>query len=244
MINITQQSIIKRLQQQILATEGFKASTQQPGHKVGFAAIENHFPNHTFPTGTIHEFLCEKDEHSASTNAFIFGILSKLNSKQGYYLWIGKQRKLSPAGLKLFGILPHQIIFINLTKPKDILWATEEALKCKSLNAVISELEGITFAQSQRLQLTVEKSRVTGFILRTQTENISATACMARWRISPKPSQQAEELPGLGFTCWQVELLKVRNGSTANFEVTWRNQQFHISEIPAIPFSFKQAIGS
>lgn len=70
-----------------------------------------------------------------------------------------KTTPIIPPGLNYFGIPAHQIIFINLVKPKDILWATEEALKCQSLNGVISELEAITFAQSQRLQLTVEKAK-------------------------------------------------------------------------------------
>lgn len=129
-------------------------------------------------------------------------------------------------------------------KPKDILWATEEALKCQSLNGVISELEAITFAQSQRLQLTVEKSKVTGFILRTQTGPIHATPCAARWQISPIASLNLAQLPGVGFANWQVELLKVRNGNTANFSISWYNGQFHTIETPVPQPFLTHAIGS
>lgn len=244
MKNLAQKLIIQRLQRQILDLEGFKNDAKHPYTKLGFAPIEKHFPNQVFPTGTIHEFISTQPEHTACTSAFIFGLLSKLHQQQGIYLWIGKQKQLFTPGLTLFGIPPHHIIFVNLVKPKDILWATEEALKCKSLSGVISEVEGISFAQSQRLQLTVEKSKVTGFILRTQPDNITATACAARWKITPIASENINGMPGVGFANWQVQLLKVRNGSTENFTVAWHNHQFYVKEHHhAVPL-FSQAISS
>ena len=239
-----QKIIIERLKREILDLEGFKNKAQHAQSKLGLSTLEHNFPNQTFPTGTIHEFVSEKPEHTACTSAFISGILTKLNDQNGIYIWIGKQKQLFPVGLKKFGIQPHQIIFINLVKQKDILWATEEALKCKSLSGVISELEDITFAQSQRLQLTVEKSKVTGFILRTQTERIHATACAARWQIKPLPSENEGHLPGVGFSKWQVDLLKVRNGNTAGCVITYHHGQLAIVETEnTYPFTH-QAIGS
>lgn len=239
-----QKIIIERLQREILDLEGFKTKAQHTQPKLGLSALEDNFPNRTFPTGTIHEFVSEKPEHTACTSAFISGVLAKLNNQNGVYVWIGKQKQLFPVGLKKFGILPHQIIFINLVKQTDILWATEEALKCKSLSGVISELQDITFAQSQRLQLTVEKSKVTGFILRPHTERISATACAARWQIKPSASENEDHSPGIGFAKWQVDLLKVRNGNTASCMVTYHHGQLAIVET-ANPYPFThQAIGS
>jgi len=236
--------IIERLQREILDLEGFKKKAPHAQTKLGLRALEANFPNQTFPTGTIHEFVSENPEHTACTSAFISSVLTKLNKQNGIYIWIGRQKQLFPGGLRNFGIQPHQIIFINLVKQKDILWATEEALKCKSLSGVISELEDITFAQSQRLQLTVEKSKVTGFILRTQTERISATACAARWQIKPLSSENESLLPGVGFSKWQVDLLKVRNGNTASHTITYHHGQLAIVETRnTYPFTH-QAIGS
>lgn len=244
MQSLTQKLIIERLQKQILDLEGYKSEVQEQRSKLDFALIEKHFPNQVFPTGTIHEFVSGQPEHTACTSAFIFALLSKLHSNRGIYVWIGKQRQLFASSLVFFGIHPHQIIFINLVRQKDILWATEEALKCRSLSGVISELEDLTFAQSQRLQLTVEKSKVTGFILRTQTERINATACAARWQITPLVSENQENLPGVGFARWNVELLKVRNGSTGSCAITYQHRQFTTEQTAkTYPFTH-QAIGS
>lgn len=236
-------NIISRLQEQILCLEGFKHKPAGEQSKLGITDIEKNFPNGVFPTGVIHEFLSEKPENTACTSAFISALLFKLHQNKGFYIWIGKQKQISPVGLKNFGILPHQIIFINLIKQKDILWATEEALKCKSIKAVISELDDITFAQSQRLQLTVEKSKVTGLILRTQTQQLNATACAARWKITASNSNTADNLPGVGFAKWKVELLKVRNGSTASCQIIWQNQQFNTVKLPITPLLTQKIVG-
>ena len=84
----------------------------------------------------------------------------------GACIWISAARKIFPPGLKAFGIEPDRVIFVDLKREKDVLWATEEVLKCEGLAAVASEIRELSFTVSRRLQLAVEKSRVTGFILR------------------------------------------------------------------------------
>ncbi|RZJ82359.1 MAG: Error-prone repair protein ImuA [Flavobacterium sp.] len=226
MQKIFKENIIEQLRQQITVLEGHKQLPTKSSKNIGLNFLDACFPQRVFPTGVIHEFLSEEAENLACTTAFIGGLLAKINPKNSFYIWIGNQKKVFPAGLKVFGLQPHQIIFISLAKQKDILWATEEALKCKSVQGVISELESISFAQSQRLQLTIEKSNVTCYILRTNNQT-NATTCTARWQISPQVSYSTDaELPGIGFANWKVELLKVRNGTPTSFNVAWLNGQF------------------
>ena len=91
----------------------------------------------------------------------------------------------------------------------------------------VGEVRELNFKQSRRLQLAVEQSRVTGFILRNQSKKLSATACAARWQVSPLPSEAADGLPGLGFPRWQVELLKVRNGQGGSWVLEWADGKFN-----------------
>ena len=46
-------------------------------------------------------------------------------------------RTIFPPALKSFGIAPDKIIFIDLKKEKEILWAMEEALKCDGLQQLL-----------------------------------------------------------------------------------------------------------
>ena len=70
----------------------------------------------------------------------------------------------------------------------------------------------LNFTSSRRLQLAVEQSRVTGFIIREDPKQLGTTACISRWKINSLPSALPDKMPGLGFPRWQVELLKARNG--------------------------------
>src|SRR5690606_13935094 len=109
------------------------------------------FPNGIFPTGAIHEFISPGSEEAAATNGFISGIIGRLMQQKGTCLWISTKRTLFPPALKLFGIEPDRVIFIDLPRPKEALWAIEEALKCDALSAVVGELRELSFNESRRL---------------------------------------------------------------------------------------------
>src|SRR5687767_4444679 len=132
--------IIARLQREILTLQGFR---NIPGHytdDLGLGPIMKAFPNNVFPTGAIHEFICKAKEDVAATCGFTSGILASLMRNGGASLWICSKRTLFPPALTTFGIAPEKIIFIELNRERDVLWATEEALKCSSLSAVVAEL--------------------------------------------------------------------------------------------------------
>src|SRR5690606_18931399 len=100
----------------------------------------------------------------------------------GFCLWVSTGRSLFPPALAFFGIEPQHIIFIDVKRDKDALWVMEQGLKCKALAAVVAELQEVSFAQSQRLQLAVEKSRVTGFLHRRRPRRENTLACVSRFR--------------------------------------------------------------
>lgn len=109
-----------------------------------------------------------------------------------------------------------------------MLWALEEALKCEGLAAVIAEVSDINLTQSRRLQLTVEKSGVTGLLIRNNIQKIATSACVARWQIKPLISELEDGMPGVGFPRWKVELLKVKNGSPGSWDIEWSDNKFNL----------------
>src|SRR5690606_34637344 len=130
-----------------------------------------------FPSFGVHEFISRSREDSAATSGFMGGLLSKLIGSDGVCLWISTSRLLFPPSVRTFGVLPDRVVFVDIARERDVLWATEEALKCGGLTAVVAELQEMDFVQSRRLQLAVEKSRVTGLILRCNPRAIGSTAC-------------------------------------------------------------------
>lgn len=226
----TKQDTINKLRKDILLWEGFKPPLADGAGSIGLDCIEAAFPNGVFPVGAIHEMLCPTPEHLAACIGFMAGVLSSLAAKGGVCLWINRYQRLFAPSLSFFNIPPHHFIFVDVKQEKDALWVMEEALKCEGLTAVIAELQTITFAQSRRLQLAVERSKVTGFILHNDPQKARASTCVARWQVTQLESEIEDGLPGVGFPRWQVELLKVRNGKPGSWAVSWDGNGFTIIE--------------
>jgi protein ImuA len=184
--------------------------------------MEASFPGNVFAKGAVHELISNYREEATCTSGFICVVLGKLIQNKGYCLWISTvpRRSIFPSALKGFGIDPERILFVDAGKTKDTLWAIEEALKCDVLMAVVGEISELNFNDSRRLQLAVEKSHVTGFIHRFRPKTENAVACVSRWKIKPVASSLSNA-PGVGFSRWDVELLKVRNGKTGKWQVQW-----------------------
>jgi protein ImuA len=218
-------AVFEKLQTDILRLQGFKASADT--HiDTGLGPILDAFPNRCFPLGAVHEFLSPKPENMAATTGFVMGLLSPLMNNSGASVWIRRESNIFPPGVRHFGIEPDRVIFLDLHKEKDILWTMEEALKCGALTAVVGELPDLNFTDSRRLQLAVEKSKVTGFAVRSNIVKVGPTACVSRWRISPLPALPVDDLPGIGYPQWKVELLRVRNGKNGVWNVGWKNGAF------------------
>lgn len=221
------EDIISQLRKDILRWEGFRPPGPGENGNFGLGPVETAFPNGVFPTGAIHEFISLCPEDTAACGGFIAGIVKTLLGHGGACLWISWSRRIYPPALKLFGVDPDRVVFVDVPLLKDVLWVTEEALKCEGVAAVICEANQLTFMESRRLQLAVEQSHVTGFILRKNAKKLNTTACVCRWRITHVPSALRQGMPGVGFPRWQVELLKVRNGNPGSWTIEWSKRRFN-----------------
>lgn len=219
-----------QLEREILPLQGYKPALHSTVPDVNLGPIRHSFPESVFPIGAVHEFICEGEEGASATIGFVSGIVATLMQRGGALLWISTSCTVFPPALKAFGLLPEKVIFVELRHEKDLLWAVEEALKCTSLAAVIGELHNLSFKDSRRLQLAVERSKVTGFLFRHRLRHPDTTASLTRWKITPVKSVLQDKLPGVGFPHWQVTLLKVRNGRTGSWQVQWRESAFRFDQ--------------
>ena len=229
---VTKADIIAQLQKDILPLQGFRQLPADKAAQIKLGPIDAAFPNGCFPLAAIHEFITERTEYTAATDGFVACLVSALMLQGGACVWINSSPTVFPPALKAFGIEPDKIIFIEIKNVKDALWTIEESLKCDGLAAVVGELRELSFTESRRFQLAVEQSRVTGFIIRDHPGNLNINACVSRWRISPLSSSSENNLPGIGFPRWNIELLKIRNGIPGSWQMEWSHRRFH----PVTPF--------
>jgi protein ImuA len=222
-------NIVSALRDQILRLEGFRTDYGHTMPHFNVDPIQNAFPGGIFPTGCTHEFLLTQPEDFSATGAFISALVGAWIKRDGVIVWVSTDQKILPSALPVFGVAPEHVLFVQ-TRDRDALWVTEEALKCQAVTAVIAEVSNLTFTASRRLQLAVEHSRKTGFVIRWARGNISTTACVSRWKIQHLPSDAIDELPGVGFPIWNVELLRVRNGKPGRWQVRWGDDGFEYLE--------------
>ena len=221
-----QSDIIKRLQDELLPLMGYKSAIGKPSLKIDLNDINTAFPNATFPIGAIHEFMIHSTGTKSATSGFVCAVISALMKEEGVLIWISANRTIFPPALNFFNIDAHRVVFVDLRNQKEVAWAVEEVLQLKGLAAVVGEVQELDFTTSRRLQLVVEKSQVTGFILNSNKRNNNANAALCRWQIQSAPSISIDGLPGIGHPCWKVNLLKVRNGRPGTWQLAWMNGRF------------------
>lgn len=218
--------LLQELERAILPLQGIRSLPTDNDISLDIPSIEEAFPNATFPIGCTHEFVCTSPQSLACTSGFIAGIIGKMMKRGGVCLYISASRTLFPPSLRRYGIEPHQVIFIDLKGETDVLYATEEALKCSRITAVISEINNIGFKESRRFQLAAEGRRTTGFLIRKKSRALNTIASVSRWQITSLPSHLPDDLPGVGYPRWSVELMKIRNGKPGKWQIEWSASGF------------------
>jgi len=221
---IAKTDIIAQLQKEILDLQGLRVPLESELRDTGLGIINAAFPNQTFPVSAVHEFLSHSKSTAAATAGFMSGLLGSLMRK-GSCLWVCSQQSIFPTALKAFGVQPDQVLFVRVKDTRQALWVIEEGLKCESLSAVVGEVRDLTFTESRRLQLAVEKSHVTGFIHRSIRGQAGNVACVSRWEVTPVATD-ASDIPGVGAPVWNVELSKIRNGKPGSWRVQWTPRGF------------------
>jgi protein ImuA len=223
----TKADIVAQLRKDLLLLGGLKEPRPDHVIDIGLGAIKKAFPGNAFPLGAVHELVADSMETMVASRGFMAAIIGRLMKLGGVLLWIGPTKVFPPA-LLAFGIPPSQVVFIDLHRDRDVLWVMEEGLKSTGLVAVIAEARELTLNASRRLQLAVEQSGVTGFILRCGPVGKNQTACVARWRISSLSSGLEPGMPGVGFPRWKVKLEKVRNGKPGVWNMEWKAGRFRL----------------
>src|SRR3569833_4008586 len=114
----TKEDVIAKLRRDIISWEGFRPAAPGTITRFGLGPIEAAFPNHVFPTGTIHELLSKSPEDTSACGAFIAGIVRTLLRDGGACVWVSFTRRIYPPALKLFGVDPDRVIFVDVPVQK------------------------------------------------------------------------------------------------------------------------------
>jgi len=155
-----------------------------------------------------------------------------------HVLWIAEDLSLAEngapygPGLDGIGIAPERLITVATARERDVLWAMEEALRCRALGMVIGEMRprDIDQVATRRLALAAAAGNALGLILRTAPDD-GPSAAATRWVIGAAPSLNAERGPGVGPPRLLARLVRNRRGHLGAWIVEWNSveQRFKLA---------------
>ena len=92
-------------------------------------------------------------------------------------------------GLDQFNLAPERLLTVAAAHRRDLLWAMEEALRCRAIGAVIGELRHgeLDTVAVRRLSLAAAESGALALLLRAAPANDASTAA-TRWIVGAAPS--------------------------------------------------------
>ena len=208
--------MIEQLRQRLQALQKTAVLGGAPGHlPLGIAAIDAALGG-GLTRGALHEVAAVSEGHLAAATGFALGLVSSRR-----LLWIAEDMALAESGaphgpgLDAFGLLPEQLLTIAAARPHDLLWAMEEALRCRAIGAVIGELRQseIDMVILRRLSLAAADSGALALLLRAAPPTDTSTAA-TRWIVGATPSATASPR----FT---AQLTRNRRGPLGAWILEW-----------------------
>jgi protein ImuA len=202
----------------------------------GQSAIDRRLPGGGLRQGALHEVAGGSlgAVHGAAAALFAAGVLARLT---GPVLWCLKERDLFAPALAGAGLHPDRVIYADGGDERTVLLCVEEGLRHAGLAGVVGEVSRLPMAVSRRLQLAAEASGVTAFIVRRWRNPAAAadfgqpTAAVTRWRVTALPSSPVP-VAGVGRARWMLELIRVRAGECAEWEMEACDAQGYLA-LPA-----------
>jgi protein ImuA len=159
--------------------------------------------------GALHEIAAAGEAHAGAAAGFAIAIASlpaarpneprrRLGRHPGgdgkNIVWIAEDMALAESGaaygpgLDAFGLAPERLLTVTAANQRDLLWAMEEALRCRAVRAVIGELRHATIdmVAVRRLSLAAGQSGTLALLLRASPPHDASTAA-TRWIAGAAP---------------------------------------------------------
>jgi protein ImuA len=187
--------------------------------------------------GALHEVSAASEAHLAAATGFALG----LTCERGHLCWIAEDMALAESGalhgggLDAFGLAPERLLTVAAARPRDLLWAMEEALRCRAMAVVIGEWRHgvIDPVAVRRLSLAAAESGALALMLRAAPADDASTAA-TRWIVGAAPSLSS----GPRFA---AHLIRNRRGPLGSWILEWSDSDECFLLAPAQPVAVPAA---
>lgn len=196
----------------------------------GIPALDKLMPSGGIRTGTLVEWLSPAVGSGAGTLAML--VAAEAMRETGQLVVMDPQHQWYSPALEGLGIDLSRTIFVRPQTRQKVLWATEQALRCADVKAVVCEFGSLEDKAYRRLQLAAEAGDTLGLFLRNQS--LYRQPSWAELRLAVKPLASASTaVSGVPlWRSWQVHLLYARGHFRAgSVKLQLHEQTGKVSEI-------------
>jgi protein ImuA len=181
--------------------------------------------------GALHEIAAAREPEIAIATGFVLALAARSRSRN--VLWIAEDLSLAEnglpygPGLEESGNAPEHLVTVAAAHRLDVLWAMEEALRCRAVGVVIGELRArsIDPVATRRLSLAAAAGGTLGLILRTAPDD-EPSAAATRWIIGAASSlcfAGNRDVHGIGPPRLIARLVRNRRGHLGAWIVEWNS---------------------
>lgn len=208
--------------------------------------------------GALHEIGPAAPLHGGAAAGFAMAMAARALRGGGQAVWIQPDFNVSEAGalygpgLDLMGLPTGRLVILRVPRPRDALWAMEEALKCRAAGAVVAELasEAADLTATRRLALAAREGGGLGLILApTLPSPVSGggigggssqlfcsqpSTATTRWEVASARGAR-DRFGGLGPTTFALSLVKNRRGRTGQWRLSWDHHECAFATSISLP---------
>jgi protein ImuA len=209
-----------------------------PALPFGIAAIDSVLGG-GLARGALHEIAAPGEAHLTAATGFVLGLAS---NGQARVCWIAEDMACLESGapygpgLDTFNLAPERLLTVAVARSRDLLWAMEEALRCRAIGAVIGEVRHGTLdaVAVRRLSLAAADSGALALLLRAKPGSDASTAA-TRWIVGASPSSHAQNFE-FGAPRFTAHLVRNRRGPAGSWIIEWSDtDERFVLTAPALP---------
>jgi protein ImuA len=222
-------SILARLRRVLVPASGGENPGAVP---LGVACVDDTLGG-GLGSGMLHEIAAAREAEIAAATGFALLLAAR---KPGPVVWIAEDMALHESGMPYgpglddLGLGPERLILVAAPKPRDVLWAVEEALSCRGIGTVIGEIRkaSLELTATRRLSLAAGRRGAVALLLRC-TPGIDASAAATRWIVKAAPAKAAKAF-GPGPPRFALSLVRNRRGHSGSWVLEWNgvDQRFEL----------------
>ena len=186
-----------------------------PGATVasGYPALDAVLPGAGWPLDALSELLQPPGLH-AEWRLLLPALVRLQQASPGALVLVGPPHVPFGPALQAQGLAVQRLLWLQVSEPQARLWATEQALRCAGVLAVLAWLPQVRAEQLRRLQLAAQTHGKPLFALRpaqVQAESSPAVLrlLLAHWPDSPAVQAQTQT-QGQGVDALYLHVLKRR----------------------------------